>query len=705
MSGRPLAVVIVTYLSAGVIEDCLRSVRTAIADLPAARVIVVDNASDDDTRTLVARIAPGAEIIARDSNDGFAAGVNAGIVAAGEADVLVLNPDIRLNASAVHALRAALDVPGTGIAVPVLRDADGMRHASLRRRPTVLRALGEALLGGYRAGRVPMLGELTLDEGAYQRPGWTDWATGAAWLVSRECIVATGYLDERYFLYSEETEYMLRAGDRGFAVRFEPSATAVHLGGDQATSPTLWALGATNKVRLHRERHGRLAATGMWLALLLNELLRTAVQRGNVRAVHGRAVRELLTMRRWPRRPGTTRGSSYVCFAAQDWWYHNQAHSDFQLMRAIAAHRRVLVVNSIGMRMPVPGRSTHVARRIARKLRSVTKLVRRPLPELPNFHVMSPLPFPFYSSAFARRLGAALVRAQVRLVCALLRLGEPVILVTIPTAWDVVQPMPKRKLVYNRSDLHSAFPESDRDAVRTLENALLRNADHVLYVSHALLDQEHELTSDRAYFLDHGVDVTHFSRRPTSDVPDDLAAIPSPRIGFFGALDDYVVDFGLLERIATELPDASLVLIGDSDQDLSRFDKYPNVHLLGFRRYEDIPAYGSGFDVAIMPWRPSEWIRFCNPIKLKEYLALGLPVVSTEFAELAKYADLVTAAGDHTRFVAALRQVLADGPAQRAAKLRESVLDSTWDARATELLGLAETPDNHSFGSISDRSG
>ncbi len=86
----------------------------------------------------------------------------------------------------------------------------------------------------------------------------------------------------------------------------------------------------------------------------------------------------------------------YVCFSAQDWWYHNRAHSDFQLMRRVAERRRVLVVNSIGMRMPTRGRSSKPGRRIVRKLRSIAKLVRRPLPALPQFYVMSPVPLPFY---------------------------------------------------------------------------------------------------------------------------------------------------------------------------------------------------------------------------------------------------------------------------------------------------------------------
>jgi len=677
----PIAVVVVTYNSAAVVRECLESLAVALESIPDGRVVVVDNASTDDTLDVVARVAPEAQVVARQGNDGFAAGVNAGFAAAPDCDVLVLNPDVRLEPDAIGPLRAALARPGVGIAAPRLLNADGTQQLSLRRAPTALRALGEALLGGTRAGRVAALGELVVDRRRYEAPGPADWVTGAAWLVSRECRAATGTLEERYFLYSEETEYMLRAGERGFGIRYEPRARAVHLGGEQSTSPVLWSLATTNRVRLARERHRRPGAVAMWWAVLLNELLRAPRE-----PKHRKAIGDLVRWRRWPARPGG--GPGWICFSAQDWWYHNRAHSDFQLMRSVAGQRRVLVVNSIGMRMPTPGNSTHVARRILRKLRSVAKFVRRPLPD---FHVMSPLPLPFYGSPLLRRVNAVLVRAQVRLVAAALGLRTPVIMVTIPTAWDVVAPMRRRSLVFNRSDRHSDFPEADRASIEALEHRLLENADHVVYVSHALLDEERPRTGDRAHFLDHGVDVDHFTARPESEWPADIRAVDGPRIGFFGALDDFVVDFDLLERLAAELPTASLVLIGDATHPMERFDKYPNVHWLGFRPYEEIPAYGSAFDVAIMPWQDNSWIRHSNPIKLKEYLALGLPVVSTDFAELAGYTDRVRVATDHAGFVDAVRRSLAEGPPQPAAALRASVTRHSWRSRAAELVARAES--------------
>jgi glycosyltransferase involved in cell wall biosynthesis len=382
--------------------------------------------------------------------------------------------------------------------------------------------------------------------------------------------------------------------------------------------------------------------------------------------------------------------SPILCFAGQDWWYHNRAHSDFQLMLRIAGGRDVLLVNSIGMRAPLPGRSTQFLRRIARKARSMARRLRQPVAELPRFHVFTPVVLPFYGSPTARHWNAVLVAAQVRAALRRLRLADPIAVVTVPTAWDVLAHIPHRRLVWNRSDKYSEFGETDQETIRGLERALLTHADAVVYVSHALLDEERAHTGARARFLDHGVDLDHFRRRPPAEEPDDLRAIPHPRIGFFGGIDDYVIDFEILERLAQRIPEAQLVLVGDATCSMQRFARYPNAHWLGFRPYAEIPRYGSGFDVAIMPWLRNEWIRACNPIKLKEYLALGLPVVSTDFPELRRYRDLVRIAADADEFVELVRRSLAAGGPAAPDQLRARVLGSSWDRVAAELLAICD---------------
>jgi hypothetical protein len=384
----------------------------------------------------------------------------------------------------------------------------------------------------------------------------------------------------------------------------------------------------------------------------------------------------------------TTEASDLIWFCGQDWWYHNRAHSDFQLATRIAARRKVLLVNSIGMRMPLPGRSPLPFRRIWRKARSILHSVRRPLVERPDFVVMSPVLIPLYGSERGRSLNAGLIRWQVERVARRVGLRDPHIVVTVPTALDVVRGMPRRSLSYNRSDKHSAFNEAARDVIGALEQGLLEGADHVIYSSRAFLESERPVTGDRARFLDHGVDLQHFRHRPASGALRRLG-IKGPIVGFFGGLDDYVVDFDLLERVAVERPRYNLVLIGDATLPMDRLVRHGNVHFLGFRPYSEIPDLGSDFDVACMPWLDNEWIRNCNPIKLKEYLSLGLEVVSTWFPELEHYREHVHVGRDGDEFLRQIDAVVsgARSPGDRSALLA----GATWDARALELLRILDT--------------
>jgi GT2 family glycosyltransferase len=298
--GGQVAVVVVTYNSAPLLPDLLASLPAGLGEVD-WRLVVVDNASADGSAAVAARLQPDATIVQTGRNAGYAAAINAGVAVAGNCtSVLVLNPDVRLAPGCVPALLRVLAEPGTGIAVPLLVDRNGDRIDSMRRRPSELRLLADAVLGARRAGRIRRLGEVVTAEEAYRHQAVTDWAEGSTLLISAECLRTCGPWDESYFLYSEETEYALRAGDHGFATRFTPTARAVHLEGDSGQSPALWALLAINRVRLHRRRHGWFRATVFWALLLLRELNRAALGKATSRA----AVRALLSARRLREIPG-----------------------------------------------------------------------------------------------------------------------------------------------------------------------------------------------------------------------------------------------------------------------------------------------------------------------------------------------------------------------------------------------------------------
>jgi GT2 family glycosyltransferase len=283
-----IAVVVVTYNSADVLDGCLASLPEGARDVDLVDVVVADNASRDESR----RIAKDAtylpiRTVQLGRNAGYAAAVNVGVDTLGgrELDaVLVLNPDCRLRPGCLAGLAAALrQDPRRAIAVPRLVNPDGSLQPSLRRMPTVHGALAEAVLGGRLAGRIG-LGELITDRRAYERPGEAAWATGAAMLIAAAALRELGPWDESFLLYSEETEYALRAADRGWRLWYEPAAVIEHIGGDIAVNPTLAALSVVNKVRLFRARRGRLAWAAYYAAMTLGLVVRTLADRDTARA-------------------------------------------------------------------------------------------------------------------------------------------------------------------------------------------------------------------------------------------------------------------------------------------------------------------------------------------------------------------------------------------------------------------------------------
>jgi len=294
-----LVVGVVTYDSADVLPGLVESLPAALSGVDSWRLVVADNASSDGTVDTVRRLAPDAEVVAMGGNLGYAAGVNACTAADPAADVLVLNPDIRLRPGSAARLRAAVAAdPAVGIAVPRLLGTDGRLAPSLRRSPTAVRALGEALLGGTLTRRVPALGEVVGDPAAYRRPTTAEWASGAAMLLTRACLDAVGRWDESFFLYSEETDFALRAREAGYLLRLVPDAEAVHVGGEAHVSPPLWSLLVANKVRLHARRHGRAGAAAFWSAAAAGEAVRAAAGRGPAgRAPHRAALAVLLRER------------------------------------------------------------------------------------------------------------------------------------------------------------------------------------------------------------------------------------------------------------------------------------------------------------------------------------------------------------------------------------------------------------------------
>jgi GT2 family glycosyltransferase len=283
-SPTPVDAVVVSYNSRATLRDCVSS----LAGAPGVRPIVVDNASPDDALDTIADLD--ATIVRTGRNGGFSFGCNAGVAAGDAPYVLFLNPDARLENGALDALRAVLDAdPAAGLAAPLILEDDGTPAPSLRRFPSLCTALGQAL---FLHRLVPAWDELLHDPALYAQPHDAEWVSGACMLIRRDALARIGGMDERFFLYCEDTDVCRRLWNAGLTVRFTPGAVARHAGGASGDRSSLRAVLAASRVAYARKHdtapaaHAQAAIIGFGEGLhALAKLRRPAARRGHLAAL------------------------------------------------------------------------------------------------------------------------------------------------------------------------------------------------------------------------------------------------------------------------------------------------------------------------------------------------------------------------------------------------------------------------------------
>ncbi|MFS2280441.1 glycosyltransferase family 2 protein [Microbacterium sp. OR21] len=288
-----IAAIIVTYNSAATLGALLASLNASTVGV---RVIIVDNGSADDTLA-VAATEPRALVVATGANLGYSGGINVGRqhVRQGE-HIAILNPDLVVDPDTLQVLLEVIDGdPAVGIAAPQLRGLhDDDRFDSLRREPTVLRALGDSVFGNRWRSRPAWLAETLRTDDDYARGRDVAWAGGAALLISAACDRAVGAWDSAtYFLYSEETDYARRARDAGFVVRYAPAAVARHEGSGSGQPAPLVALISVNRIRYFQRLHGPVRTKLFRMAVAVQHAIRPHDPR------HRFSLPVVLNRRRW----------------------------------------------------------------------------------------------------------------------------------------------------------------------------------------------------------------------------------------------------------------------------------------------------------------------------------------------------------------------------------------------------------------------
>jgi glycosyltransferase involved in cell wall biosynthesis len=355
-------------------------------------------------------------------------------------------------------------------------------------------------------------------------------------------------------------------------------------------------------------------------------------------------------------------------------------------MRLVARDARVLWVNSIGYRTPSALSKADMGRAMQKLAALAT-----PISEVEkNIFVFSPLAVPLYGPV-GRTINSKILCYQIKQAMRKLAMSRVMNWIFNPAAGVIAGKLGEERVIYHCVDEYTAFSGVGASQLAETEKRLLARADLTIASADLLYESKRRMNPNTV-LIRHGVDYNHFRKAldPATEIPADVANLPRPIIGFFGLVADWV-DIELMAHMARHFACGSLVVLGKVTTDVSALAALPNVHLVGRKPYSQLPAYAKAFDVALNPFRVNRLTLNANPLKVREYLAAGLPVVATPIPEV-EMLDQCRVAADGESFVREIEAALKDpGPKRwRSQTMRDQSWESKLDEICTHLAGLEE---------------
>ena len=369
-----------------------------------------------------------------------------------------------------------------------------------------------------------------------------------------------------------------------------------------------------------------------------------------------------------------------VVYFGNDWYAENRTSSHHVAAR-LATLMPVLYVDSPGLRAPQG--TERDLRRAARKLAATLRRPQRIENRL--WHCTVPqLPFRGRPGvdAFNRLFGAWAVRRALRSI----GLERRISWFVVPHPGFLAGRLDEQLCVYYCIDDYAAHPGVDAQRIGACDDDLSRRADILFVAPPALLEAKRALNPN-VFFSPHGVDAALFARAQdeATPAPAGLHVPTRPVIGYIGSIHSWI-DLDLIEYLARERPQWSFLLVGHAAVDVSRLRRLANVTFTGAKPYAELPAFARLFDVAIIPYRRNRQVAHANPLKLREYLAAGKPVVSVRNPEIEKFARWVQLADGPDQFLAGIETALEETSPDAVAARMAAVADQTWEARVNCVL-------------------
>lgn len=373
----------------------------------------------------------------------------------------------------------------------------------------------------------------------------------------------------------------------------------------------------------------------------------------------------------------------------EDWGGHpsSSQHLISGLMQQ--HHYPINWINSIGLRQP--HYSVRDAKRLCHKIshwfNGHTAQPTSAVQGIQPAHIIQPKTLPAPQSRWARSIASHYLSKQLQKT---IKQPQDIIWTSLPTAIDTINKLAHGKVVYYAGDDFAGLAGVDHDTVLQREHTLLNQADLVIAASHTLkrILQQRAPKQRNIKVLPHGVDLSLF-QTPTARATD----LPEhPLIaGFYGSLSTWL-DQPLLCQVMQALPHWKFVFIGNIETDITTLLAQPNFIHIPAKLHHQLPSYSQHWQASLLPFVDNTQIRACNPLKLREYLATGVPVITTAFPALVPYLPSVQIADDAALFIQHLRAIEQKDPRIQQASIAglDLVSDESWQQRSQMLATWLE---------------
>jgi len=367
-------------------------------------------------------------------------------------------------------------------------------------------------------------------------------------------------------------------------------------------------------------------------------------------------------------------------YFGNDWFAENRT-SSHHIARRLGAKFPLLYVEVPGLRSPKAN-----SRDFCKLFKKIGRTFQPPQQVGPHLWVMTIPQIPFRRIPGMRTVNVILSRALIHRAIGKLGFKDTVAWFHVPHPGFLAKRLGERVTVFYCIDDYSKLPEVDGGTVQAMDDALTAAADIVFTCNQSLLEARRALNT-RIYLSPHGVDTEMFALAgsPETKIPEEIASLPRPIIGSWGLFDSRV-DVAIVASIARMRPNWTLLFIGHIAADVSVLRGIPNVVFAGVKPYAELPRWAKAIDVCILPYTRTALNNQSSPLKLREYLASGKPVVAVPIPEAELLGNAVQIATDGAGFVRAIEEALAHDSPMLAATRKKTVEANTWDATVVNIL-------------------